>query len=77
MPKSRRVNARDVNLAGSLEALIRNLVDELVKGNMEAKEHGAMLLRSHEAANAHAAKARSCRPRMAAPIASCCQPVFS
>ena len=46
MPKSRRGNARDVTLAGGLLELIKKLIDELVKGNMDAKEHGAMQLRS-------------------------------
>lgn len=44
--KNSRVTARDIALAGSLEKLIAQLIDKVNKGNMEAKEEGAALLRS-------------------------------
>ena len=41
-----RVTARDISLAGSLEALIAKLIKEVSTGDMETKEHGTALLRS-------------------------------
>ena len=46
MTKIKRVTARDIALAGSLEELIKKLVDSVRDGNMEAKEKSAMQLRS-------------------------------
>ena len=47
MVASRRVNARDVAQAGSLDAFIAQLVDQIKNGkDMEAKEKAAMLIHS-------------------------------
>ena len=46
MPKIRRITARDVALAGSLDDLIRKLVDSVRDGNMETKEKSSVQLRS-------------------------------
>ena len=46
MVKMRRVTAQDIALAGSLEDLIKKLVDSIRTGTMDAKESGAMKLRS-------------------------------
>ena len=40
MVKQRRVNGRDVAIAGNIENLITKLIDQVRVGNMETKERG-------------------------------------
>ena len=46
MKAGRRVTARDISQAGSLQALVEKLVGHVETGNMEIKERGAMFLHS-------------------------------
>ena len=43
---NRRVSSRQIQVAGSLDKLITELIDHVRVGNMETKERGAMYLRS-------------------------------
>ena len=42
----RRVCARDIAQAGSLDGLINQLIENVRAGNMDQKERGAMFIRS-------------------------------
>ena len=46
MSNVRRVNVRDIQMAGGLTGLISKLMDNVRTGNMEVKERAAMFLRS-------------------------------